>query len=90
MSDLPPPPPALEVEVVVVHAPRLPPLGGEAVFAVQQLDAGQLKTAPRLDAALKQAPGVSLFRRTGSGRPIPPSKACRFVASPPPAPGAPW
>ncbi|MFD1192934.1 TonB-dependent receptor, partial [Phenylobacterium conjunctum] len=66
MSDLPPPPPAPEVEVVVVHAPRLPPLGGEAVFAVQQLDAGQLKTAPRLDAALKQAPGVSLFRRTGS------------------------
>ena len=59
---LPPP----EVEVVVVHAPSLPPLGGEAVFAVQQLDAGQLKTAPRLDAALKQAPGVSLFRRTGS------------------------
>lgn len=36
------------------------------MFAVQQLDAGDLKTAPRLDAALKQAPGVSLFRRTGS------------------------
>lgn len=63
---MPPPPPAPEVEAVIVHPPRLPPLGGEAVFAVQQLDAGQLKTAPRLDAALKQAPGVSLFRRTGS------------------------
>ena len=59
-----PPPP--EVEVVVVHAPRLPALGGEAVFAVQQIDAQDLKTAPRLDAALKRAPGVSLFRRTGS------------------------
>ena len=59
-----PPPP--EVEVLVVHAPRLPALGGEAVFAVQQLDAEDLKTAPRLDVALKRAPGVSLFRRTGS------------------------
>ncbi|HEX5379721.1 MAG TPA: TonB-dependent receptor [Phenylobacterium sp.] len=59
-----PPPP--EVEAVVVEAPRLPPLGGEAVFAVQQLDIEALKTAPRLDAALKRAPGVSLFRRTGS------------------------
>lgn len=59
-----PPPP--EVEVVVVHAPRLPALGGEAVFAVQQIGAEELKTAPRLDVALKRAPGVSLFRRTGS------------------------
>ena len=59
-----PPPP--QVEAVVVTAPRLPPLGGEAVFAAQQLDAEALKTAPRLDAALKRAPGVSLFRRTGS------------------------
>ncbi|CAN5871864.1 TonB-dependent receptor [soil metagenome] len=59
-----PPPP--EVEVLVVHAPRLPALGGEAVFAVQQIDAAELKTAPRLDVALKRAPGVSLFRRTGS------------------------
>ena len=59
-----PPPP--EVEVLVVHAPRLPALGGEAVFAVQQIDAKALKTAPRLDVALKRAPGVSLFRRTGS------------------------
>ncbi|MBR7619315.1 TonB-dependent receptor [Phenylobacterium sp. 20VBR1] len=59
-----PPPP--EVEVLVVYAPRLPALGGEAVFAVQQIDAAELKTAPRLDVALKRAPGVSLFRRTGS------------------------
>ena len=58
------PPP--EVEAVVVMAPRLPPLGGEAVFSVEQLDAQALKTAPRLDAALKRIPGVSLFRRTGS------------------------
>jgi vitamin B12 transporter len=63
MPATPPPP---EVEAVVVMAPRLPPLGGEVVFAVEQLDAQALKTAPRLDAALKRAPGVSLFRRTGS------------------------
>ena len=59
-----PPPP--EVEAVVVYPPRLPPLGGEAVFAVRQIDAETLKTAERLDDALKQEPGVSLFRRTGS------------------------
>ena len=59
-----PPPP--EVEVLIVHPPRLPALGGEAVFAVQQLSAEDLKSTPRLDGALKRAPGVSLFRRTGS------------------------
>ncbi|MES2340556.1 MAG: TonB-dependent receptor [Pseudomonadota bacterium] len=59
-----PPPP--EVEVLIVHPPRLPALGGEAVFAVQQLSAEDLKSTPRLDVALKRAPGVSLFRRTGS------------------------
>ncbi len=63
MAIAPPPP---QVEEVIVTAPRLPPLGGEAVFAAVQLDAEALKAAPRLDAALKRVPGVSLFRRTGS------------------------
>ncbi|WP_293904267.1 TonB-dependent receptor [Phenylobacterium sp.] len=62
-----PPPPAPEVEVVVVHPPRLAPLGGEAAFSTIQLGPEILQTAPRLDDALKNAPGVSLFRRTGSG-----------------------
>ena len=53
MADLPPPP-APEVEIVIVHPPRLAPLGGEAAFSTVQV-------------ALKSAPGVSLFRRTGSG-----------------------
>lgn len=66
MPDLPPPPPA-EVEAVVVHAPRLAPLGGEAVFSAVQVGPEILKTTTRLDEALKSAPGVSLFRRTGSG-----------------------
>lgn len=66
MADLPPPPPS-EVEVVVVHAPRLAPLGGEAAFSTVQVEPQTLKVETRLDEALKSAPGVSLFRRTGSG-----------------------
>lgn len=65
MPDLPPPSP--EVEAIVVYAPRLAPLGGEAVFSAVQISPEVLKTEPRLDEALKTAPGVSLFRRTGSG-----------------------
>ncbi|MDX9997427.1 MAG: TonB-dependent receptor [Phenylobacterium sp.] len=61
-ADLPPP----TVEAVVVQPPRLPPLAGEAVFAVQELGVEALKAEPRLDAALRAVPGVSLFRRTGS------------------------
>lgn len=65
MPDLPPPSP--EVEAIVVYAPRLAPLGGDAVFSAVQISPEVLKTEPRLDEALKTAPGVSLFRRTGSG-----------------------
>src|SRR5258706_2863202 len=60
---LPPPP---TVEVVVVYPPRLAPLGGEAAFSAVEMGPEILKGAPRLDEALKRAPGVSLFRRTGS------------------------
>jgi len=62
-----PPPPANEVELVVVHPPALAPLGGEAVFSTVQLGPQALTSDQRLDEALKTAPGVSLFRRTGSG-----------------------
>ena len=65
MADLPPPP--HEVEVVIVYPPRLAPLGGEAAFSAVQIGPEILKDAPRLDDALKSVPGVSLFRRTGSG-----------------------
>ena len=65
MPDLPPP--TTEVEIIIVHGPRLAPLGGEAVFSTVQLGPEQLRETPRLDDALKRAPGVSLFRRTGSG-----------------------
>jgi outer membrane receptor protein involved in Fe transport len=65
MADLPPPP--TEVEVVIVYPPRLSPLGGEAAFSAVQVGPEILKSTPRLDEALKRVPGVSLFRRTGSG-----------------------
>jgi vitamin B12 transporter len=60
------PPPPTQVEVVVVYPPRLAPLGGEAAFSAVQIGPEILKTTPRLDEALKRAPGVSLFRRTPS------------------------
>ncbi|WP_332764426.1 TonB-dependent receptor [Phenylobacterium sp.] len=66
MPDLPPPP-APEVEIVIVHPPRLAPLGGEAAFSAVRIGPEILRTEPRLDEALKSVPGVSLFRRTGSG-----------------------
>ncbi len=59
-------PPATEIEVVVVHPPRLAPLGGEAAFSTIVIPAAELQARARTDEALKQAPGVSLFRRTGS------------------------
>jgi len=62
--DMPLPQP--EVAAVVVEAARLPPLAGEAVFSARQIDFADLVRSPRLDAALKTVPGVSLFRRTGS------------------------
>lgn len=66
MPDLPPPQ-APEVEIVVVHPPRLAPLGGEAAFSAVRIGPESLANEPRLDEVLKTAPGVSLFRRTGSG-----------------------
>ena len=59
-------PPAPPVDVVVVYAPRLAPLGGEAAFSAVQVGPEILKTTPRLDQALESTPGVSLFRRTTS------------------------
>lgn len=66
MPDLPPPP-VNEVEIVVVHPPRLASLGADAVFSAVQIGPEILKSETRLDEALKSTPGVSLFRRTGSG-----------------------
>jgi outer membrane receptor protein involved in Fe transport len=59
--DLPP-----AVETVVVQPARLPPAAGDAAFSVIRLDAAVLTARPRLDEALTDIPGVSLFRRTSS------------------------
>lgn len=64
MPALPPPP--NDIEAIVVYAPRLAPLGGEAAFSAVQVGPDILKVTPRIDQALETAPGVSLFRRTTS------------------------
>lgn len=61
-SSLPPP----SAEAVVVYAPRLAPLAGEAAFDTYQVPAEVLRFNQRLDEALTATPGVSLFRRTSS------------------------
>ena len=54
------------VDPVVVAAPRLPPSPGDGAFSIIRLDPQLLKTTPRLDDALQQIPGFSLFRRVSS------------------------
>ena len=54
------------VERVVITAARPPEPVGQAAFSVVTLDAAALSANDRLDEALKQMPGLSLFRRTSS------------------------
>ena len=54
------------VETVVVRAARLPPALGDQAFSIIRLDSADLEDQPRLDQALEQVPGVSLFRRASS------------------------
>ena len=58
------PPPA--VEAVVVQSARLPPSLSDAAFSIVQVNPNDGANGPRLDEALSQVPGVSLFRRTSS------------------------
>ena len=58
-------PPAV-ISTVTVNAARLPPSVGDAAFSIIRLDSADLASETRLDQALQQAPGVSLFRRTSS------------------------
>ena len=59
-------PPPAAVETIVVTAARLPPAPGDAAFSIIHMDPQQLQQLPRLDQAIGQVPGVSLFRRTSS------------------------
>jgi outer membrane receptor protein involved in Fe transport len=58
--------PPTAVETVTVNATRLPPAVGDAAFSIIQLDQTQVDTRVRIDRALADVPGVSLFRRTSS------------------------
>jgi outer membrane receptor protein involved in Fe transport len=58
-------PPAV-VQTVTVTAARLPPPTGDAAFSIITLTPADLEGQPRLDEAIKQVPGASLFRRTSS------------------------
>lgn len=59
--DTPPP-----VEQVIVTAARLPPAAAEAAFSAVHLSERDLAKSQRVDEAVSQTPGVSLFRRTSS------------------------
>jgi len=64
--DTPPPPEAPYVEQVIVTAARLPPSAADAAFSIVHLGEGDLAKSQRVDEAVGQTPGVSLFRRTSS------------------------
>jgi outer membrane receptor protein involved in Fe transport len=55
-----------QVETVTVTAIQPPPAVGSAAFSTVTLSADQLSQDDRLDDALEQVPGLSLFRRSGS------------------------
>ncbi len=61
IADTPP-----SVETVVVRGAVLPPSPADAAFSIIHLNAARIQTAARLDEALSDVPGVSLFRRTSS------------------------
>src|SRR5258708_12635516 len=52
-------------ESVLITA-RPPDPVGNAAFSTTLIDAPQLRVAPELDQALRQVPGLSLFRRNSS------------------------
>lgn len=54
------------VETVTVTAARLPKPVGNGAFAVTTLSADELASDDHLDDALRDVPGLSLFRRSGS------------------------
>jgi outer membrane receptor protein involved in Fe transport len=51
---------------MVVQAPRLPPAAGDPAFSIIMIDPVLLSRSDRLDDALGDAPGFSLYRRTSS------------------------
>jgi outer membrane receptor protein involved in Fe transport len=62
----PPPDQPAVVATVTVSAARLAPAMADKVFSVIQVNRAALADQPRLDQALEQVPGLSLFRRSSS------------------------
>jgi len=62
----PPPDQPAVVATVTVSAARLAPTVAETVYSVVQVTRTALADQPRLDQALEQVPGLSLFRRSSS------------------------
>jgi len=62
MPEMPPPP----IETVIVQVARLPAPASDAAFSVVTLDRAEIASKDRLDDALRNVPGLSLFRRTSS------------------------
>ncbi len=58
--------PPQPTETVVVRSAVLPPSPADAAFSIIRLDTATLRAGPRLDEALANIPGFSLFRRTSS------------------------
>ena len=84
-------PPPAAVQTVIVTAARLPPAPGDAAFSIIRLTPQQLQAEPRLDLALQQIPGISLFRRTSSAAENPTTQGVTpCVPSPRPARAVRW
>jgi outer membrane receptor protein involved in Fe transport len=62
----PPPEQPAVVATVTVSAARLAPSVADKVFSVITVNRAALADQPRLDQALEQVPGLSLFRRSSS------------------------
>ena len=80
MPDLPPPS-ATQVEAVIVHPPRLAPLGGEAAFSAVRIGPEALKVEPRLDEALRLPQAYPSSGARAAAAPTPPPKACPCAPS---------
>jgi len=55
-----------DIAPVVVQAPRLPEAAGDPAFSILRIDPVELSRSDRLDDALGEAPGFSLYRRNSS------------------------
>ncbi len=88
--DAPPAAEAPYVEQVIVTAARLPPAASEAAFSAVHLGERDLAKTQRVDEAVGQTPGVSLFRRTSSLSANPTTQGISLRAIAPSGRDGPW